>query len=486
MLIKSLMKNRRFFAVKKFDSYRGKLYLGACTVLLLGGCQGASVTELFSDPRPEQVVDGPRRSPLLNPEAEKSADPVEDEEVSVKGDDEQQEVAEKKVLTPYDSYDENGNEVKSSSIGDDLEEVGNDIGDFFSNLFDFSSDDKKKSGAELADNQRKPFPGNPYLPEGVSDAIFYDEQYGEEVLEEEILDEDIFQAGEGKTEFVEDSKDDSDRTVLGSISDTSAPSAPKLSSVPQVPDDFARIKNEQQQDFSELEDARDQALKEKEALEREVAGSSPSDETTSSSSEKVSLPSSSSSNPFDVSSEVKGSVKGDRFIILEEENVVIEPQEGSDDEHGNAAEEVVSDKKVYAPVKQTDDMNKKEAQPLPLVEDVGGKEQELGSISAKPMPAPPLVDNESEEFVEEELLDNSTANSSASDSQPIADKTVSNKTEESAPVVEEVEQSKDTDDVFTPASEILEDASALPSPDIIKTMRPSRYKELRTKHNISN
>lgn len=301
------------------------LYVGTSVLLLVGGCD---FLDKMREERPAQVVEGGRRTPVLNrqlytpysPEGKteeySSHNSVKPESAidgylsnSVKPSD--SETAEN---NPYDRYDDKGNIVEKPSSTD-----GND-GDFFKDLFGFSKDSQKKPAIKVNSvaPTRKALPGNPYVPESykpitpntananivkeasaipVKDVELSPakEMFTTVAVQSEIPEEPAIEAA---IETAEETGN-TDKTLLEKISsylgfdsdedegknERSSDDAseyksnesvtPQLSSVPEKPKEFENVKGGILYNLEDLRSSQTSAAEEKADLDLEVSGELP-------------------------------------------------------------------------------------------------------------------------------------------------------------------------------------------------------------------
>lgn len=305
---------------KNIDLYKS-LYVGTSVLLLVGGCD---FLDKMREERPAQVVEGGRRTPVLNrqlytpysPEGKteeySSHNSVRPESAidgylsnSVKPSD-----SEPAENNPYDRYDDKGNIVEKPSSTD-----GND-GDFFKDLFGFSKDSQKKPVIKVDSvaPTRKALPGNPYVPESykpvtpntANDDVINEtsatsvktvepspakKMFTTVAAQSEIPEEPAIETAEktGNTDktllekissylgFDSDEDENQGEGSDNAISEHNNNEAitPQLSSVPEKPQEFENVKGGILYNLEDLRSSQTSAAEEKADLDLEVSGELP-------------------------------------------------------------------------------------------------------------------------------------------------------------------------------------------------------------------
>ncbi len=569
------MKNKPVSDNKNPISLQKTIYLGSLTALLLAGCNQSTSWEQLTGERPEQKIDGPRRTPLLNqsgamrptPEL-KNSSAVQIPAPAFSKD------TGKPAMSPYDMYDANGNEVSKLSQEAPIVTNKNALPNPQPYMVQPDISNKlpepKEEKIELIKPERKPLAGNPYAPENTitsekntpAPVVDVKPEIKPEVkVEEKIADlpkpqlvtqepqttdmpavkieelketPKIETATAPKTDSLpepQSTKENGDlfdriSSYFSSDSSTSTESQqaeyPKISSVPPKPEEFDAVKREKQQNMDELKSEHSAAQQEKENLEQEVSGTEPVKPLLPPTEKKI----------VKAKKETKEKTKAQEKTLGK---ISVPPS--------SVAPVVVEDKKPE--LKQPDFTKIENSLPLP-------KESEELKTTTTEFTAPVAAPDSFATTPEKSVQETSNAEkepapaaeepsffagfskflSEASDTQKPSDTTVTQTTNlpsdsskpsleitESKPKEEAVQNaassspsnipndlpatdadSKSVSDSylfssFKPASEVLNKLdsasgqsqdSALPSPSIIKSMRPSRYEGLRKQSNTAN
>ncbi len=164
---KIAVKNELLITKKSQNNKHKNLYLALSVALMLGGCETTtSMMNNITGERSSGHSSGSRRVPALN-NGRVAPAPVRTQpeagSVAPAPRVEQKPATRTAADSPYDQYDENGNEVAAA----DDSSGGSD---FFSDWFGFGKPspqqpDVKQSGSHIA---RKPLPGNPALAKNIS------------------------------------------------------------------------------------------------------------------------------------------------------------------------------------------------------------------------------------------------------------------------------------------------------------------------------
>lgn len=480
---------------------RSSFYLGVSTVLLLGGCEMPSaIKNLTGGGAPSQHVDGVRRTPALNvnPGAvNPGAGPAKIPPMVTSVPPEKMNSA---ISNPYDQYDSDGNEISADyDINATPRETVDSGGNFFTRLFGYDESAPKQDAVKNSGRQdsrlytaRKPLPGNPYLPKDSQATPLLNMPVAKPVIEHEEFEynyietdniEDIGYEDIGYEDIKEystitrepakepvvkepvaketleyhDTRDSaeenintpaSDETLLGrmtsrftildSTEGKEKPVYPEISSVPLKPEEFDTVKSGQKQKFDELESDHDAAQQEKMSLDREVSGSLPAELPTA-----IEQPASPSVM------EEKPSVS---MEVVEQNSAPLSTQLTEENTSEEVAQPVTIEEKpsFFERLKNTIGFTEKEPVSESVNENESNNENIVTSVSS-PLPVTSLdeVDIKAPSEKPEYL-----------DLKPQAS--------------------------FEPVPDIPnidDNTSALPSPDIIKTMRPSRYEVMRSKQN---
>ncbi len=540
--MENTMKNKLFLTKANLSLPRSNFYLGMSAVLLLGGCETVSnvssnVTSSFSSIVGESVSgdrtgtysDGPRRAPMLNNTRSLANQPkIPPMVTNIKSSKSNSEID-----SPYDKYDADGSEV-----------VGADSGNFFTNWMGTGESAPKQQ--HVVKNQethgvRKQLIGNPYAPRTSLTPPLLDMQTKEVVKEKEVdfinkpaegvkvpalaLESIVEPVKESTKAVISENADEkipesSDDGLLGRISsslnifdfnksdtrtDASEAPYPEISSVPVTPEEFDAIKREKEQNFNELQSEHSVAQHEKEAVEREVSGSVKEVAPTPAPAPILApIPSPHTSYQSPAGNKGKSAAFDDVMKSLLEEpsaekmaeplpepvaqELVLEKNDeksaSAEDEEPNFFERLFSSPDESSTEKQPATEPASKSLPEAVPEKETKQENSKSSV----------VDEEPNFF--ERLF-------YSPDEQPTAGKVESPKSEFNVPItsLDEVKveaksaktteykavysESSETKPQLETLSEQNAETTSLPSPDIIKTMRPSRYEERRNSINNS-
>ncbi len=520
------MKNKQF-SDKNHLTTRTSLYVGGIAALLLTGCSAVSENwENFTGTRAQQVVSGSRRIPTLNPHRampSKIEQPQNTENAArVEAVDTnnirqpepvrmQQPASPPSDDNPFDKYDANGNEISS----DKTDSTTNKNSNFFTDLtgIDFSSSKPvtPKEPLPASNNEpvfRKPLAGNPYSPEGTAVAPLITAPANNSAKESELYKEsepEKRSSVEPQKEnffdrigsyFSDEKKLDNATSDFNNMPATSE--RPEISSVPPKPTEFDVIKNEKQQNFDDLKLERTIATQEKESLEREVSGMTPEKSVNS-------------LTPPSIAPIVVEEKKTDLKQPDLTQKIMSLPEPKSEEplpetNLGKTTTSITEEKPAFFQNSSTME-NKPSSEPTTVVYSTPFPE--------KPTPEQIPADEQKSSYFDrimKSLDSDSTVQSDAKPEpkkeetiketnviefapKPIISETITEnnfKNDVVTPVKEsddKISTSADSDNKsdpysnFQPASKVIGDTSALPSPDIIKTMRPSRYESLRQQSN---
>jgi hypothetical protein len=531
--MKNTIKDESLLTTSSLVTPFKSICLGISVALLLAGCSmPSSIANIFGEDRPAQKV-GARRTPVYNNRAIESPATESRPEANTKLPPMVTNVSPERVETPidspYDQYDANGNEVPVAETA----QAENNKG-FFSGWFGADDETPKETEEpkEFVEQKveptvvRKSFIGNPYRPRAISSPpllessqlspqsklesaeskiTFVDNTGNEKPQAITVVEntqspapaiasaadnvnsanniESVSQANvvEPSREYnsmpsldVEPQPAPENETLLGRIGskldvfDISANEnktlqAPEISSVPKRPEAFDAVKRDQQQNLNELKQDHSISKQEKESLEREAPAPS--------------VPA--ISNQHEPSSSVKP--------LIEQ----AAPVAGTKDD--NIKEELPAASNVTMPAQSA---MERPAPPAPFL----ASEKTNMEEDAKPI----IVENLEEEkpnFFErlfgkspESNATNEVAAEKVEDAIPVYSGPVSSLSEvnieapsdkkdevhEEAKIIDDLAASavataqsapQPEDSSFEPVGS----AESLPSPDIIKTMRPSRY-----------
>jgi hypothetical protein len=519
------MKHKNFLTGTKLGPSRRSFYLGMSAALLLGGCDPSYTYHSLTGTRAKEDVPGMRRTPVLNKRSHSAPAAASPEEGGLPPSSEN---------TPYDQYDANGNEVSANT--------GSEDSNFFTRLFSSDKQEVKAPqyarkplpgnpyspitsaaapvvGAQVKDIEKAPEPLEPAALEAASlpatengasastpvnetaanepaseqkqggffdrIATFFDggskqdeqqqaesSQPAREVAKEAVKEPEAstvpdvkvvkevpgYNAGEAdsgsdkesllgsiSSHFVSDSKENEEKTTY-----------PKLSSVPATPTEFDTVKQEHQNNVSELKADHGVALQDKESLDREVSGLPPESNALPVAQPELAMP----APPAAPASEEKLPAP-DSLAKAPEEKSIFSHFTFSDTAQPSVPAEPVKEAAVEEqPAPQPQEEVK---QSQPLFEPAG---KLLGDASVKESEAEGQQAVKHEEHKEE-----------AAAPQPVFSLKESGMEEQPAPQPQE--EAKQSQPVFEPAEKLLEDTADLPSPEIIKSMRPSRYEARR-------
>ncbi len=276
---------------------------------------------------------------------------------------------------------------------------------------------------------------------------------------------------------------------------------PKISSVPPKPEEFEIIKRDQQQNFNELKLEHKVAEQEKLSLESEVSGELPVKSSPSLTQPINTVVT--EKKKEEVKQESKSSLKQPSF----EEKIIALPTPTLDEEISKKdapvafieeSKPVIEQPAFYQndtlpPVTEVKSADKPSDTLLPFTET-----KSIEKSEEKPSYFDNLVNSLSEEFNSKPDSKASVIENSAiiEPSPALGNTNTSNvdnkieinsdvKTTEILPIlkVEKKEETSSPESSFEPASKVIGNIPSLPSPEIIKTIPPSRYEGLRSKSN---
>ncbi|MEQ1704544.1 MAG: hypothetical protein ABL867_01065 [Rickettsiales bacterium] len=510
--MKNTIKDENLLTTSSLTISRMGICLGVSTILLLTGCGMSSVTDMFGDGRSSQKIDGGRRAPTHNSRAIKSPDmpPATSNKLPPMVTSVSPQKVETPLDDPYDKYDAYGNEVPEAEVVQAENDSGSKKG-FFSGWFSFDDETPKEvvESKEPVERivepivARKSFLGNPYRPKGIANPLMgssvpLSPQSKLEAKESKIMFVDAAEPEKASIIVVEKASDQNtnvnvgnntelldsasvppadvppaepEETLLGSIGskldvfrlsasepEKARPTAyPDLSSVPPRPEAFDAVKRDQQQNFNELKQEHGISKQEKELLEREAPTPSVPDTSNQS-------PSSLESEPLKEDlSPVAGVVTVPPlqpalehppapFLASEksniEENSVPVIVETMEEDKPNFFERIFSSFSETKPVEETFSgvVENQETETVASISSLSEVNIEASS------------DNKEEAHEKAKVIDDIAASAVAIAESPIPS----------------------ADPAYDPASQSLDVPDSLPSPAIIKTIRPSRYDTRRT------
>lgn len=533
--MKNTLKDDNLLTTSSLAISRRGVYLGVSMVLLLTGCSMPSFSNIFSDERDEQRVDGGRRAPAYNNHSMNSQTPAATiiaAEAKTKLPPMVTTVSPQKVETsldsPYDKYDASGNEVEVQDTGvqdanaAQPENKQEEKKWFFSNWFGSDEETHKETAdavesavpmqkVDLPSVARKPFLGNPYTPRPPSGnqapsvtpllavdpkaepqvkddsreprITFVDNSQPEKpaasvpepvsspVADNANINFNTVSNAEPEQKYISNAEPEQkynsmpglyaesppsaeaastgDETLLGRIGskldvfelsdrgpDKTPADYPEVSSVPQRPAEFDAIKREQQQNLDELKQDHGISQKGRELLEREAATSDLRAPSVAQQPAAESAPEKKVEQPVPAA---PSSASGNSNV---EDNNASETVEATSDEQPDFFDRLLARMNI-----SKTDTNHDEIKP---VDDFVSKQAESPSSSGS-VPVSSL----NEVNIEAKPENNNSEYSNATTAANVAQ-----------------------DPSFQPAENIT--GAALPSPDIIKTMRPSRYETRRT------
>lgn len=468
------MKNKLFSTKKNLISSHNGFYLGGLAILLLSGCDASNVIESLTGTRADQQVVGGRRIPNLNPRRSIPSK-IEQPKTEPSFTTTQPQAAN----NPYDMYDAGGNEVTKPSKESVIIEsnINSSVNTKFTDS-NFSAPKQPALTNPAPKNldmpaSRKPLAGNPYSPEASAPASVVKIQ-AEEIKITETIKESKNISLNMEAPKLESKKEDNEDlfgqigsyftfdTETTSKKDDTQSTYPKISSVPPKPEEFETIKIENQQNFNDLKLEHNVATQEKISLEREVSGELPEK-----SPEESIIPLVQSISPIVVeekkSSENKMGLKQPSF----EQKILTLPAPISDEEISKKDEPVIA-VEVKKPVLEQSNFYQNNGLP-PLSEPEPKEKSSYFSDILTPLWGGDDSQSDSKDTV---IVSPTYA--------PAEDKIKAY----SAPLIsakKEDGSESNSQSSFEPASKVLGDTSSLPSPEMIKTLPPSRYEGLRTK-----
>jgi hypothetical protein len=258
----TLSSSRRFSAA---------LAVTVSSLTLLAACSSLEgFKQAATGERRAQVVDGARRAPMMNPQQQPQAKsaPRAPQPMAAPPSYPSQDTA-SAARNPYDYYDASGKPAgPKTTAGEQASGQGN----FFGRMF----------GGPGADMTRKPLPGNPYYSDETAQAapaspapqattaapattpLLSNAPVSDYTLEH-AADAPAPEPQEGN--FFSRLANNIKRPFQSKSADGA--SAPELSSVPPVPEQFGEVKAERQQQMEELQGEHMQAQSEKQALDSE-------------------------------------------------------------------------------------------------------------------------------------------------------------------------------------------------------------------------
>lgn len=260
--------------------------------------------------------------------------------------------------------------------------------------------------------------------------------------------------GSISSHFVSDSKENQSKATY-----------PQLSSIPATPTEFDSVKQEQQQNLNELKSEHGAALQDKEALDREVSGLPP---------EEAGLAPQPSPRPDlaqpDLAMPVAPSAPASGENLPASDSLAKAPEEKSIFSHFTFSDHVEPSVPA-APAKEAAveehpaaaQPQEEAKQPQPSFEPASKLFEANTSSKGDSVEEPPAAKQEEEAINPAPVFTTKEAN-----------------IEEQPSAAQPQEEAGQSQPVFEPAEKLLEDTASLPSPEIIKSMRPSRY-EVRRK-----
>lgn len=302
------MKNKQVLANKNPVSLHKTIYVSGLAALLLAGCGQTTSWEQLTGIRPEQRIDGPRRSPLLNQRTAPIYGAEFKDNAMGQAPQLDYQPTIKPAASPYDMYDDKGNEIsKSPQKAPAAPSTANNRTPKDLHAQGTYLKESKETKSLSKEPDRKPLAGNPYAPAGsmleetpkpakileaTPETKPVDLYSGKPAAQESSIIEKtaeqptpISEIKSGSLPEPQTTKGDGDFfDRIGSYFSTETKDTktggeqseyPKISSVPPKPEEFDAVKREQQQNLDELKFERTAAQQEKGDLEQELSGGTP-------------------------------------------------------------------------------------------------------------------------------------------------------------------------------------------------------------------